>query len=160
MGATPIAKIAKSLGGWPLIEGDNWNKDNSWTWQEQVKKFRKAGFSMDYIIDFSIGVDLQNSTKRIMDVSVGSNQYFTTDNIVKSLCSLKLDQSALALSREYLVKGMNETLVQAYYDYMVDIAVLFGADKDQAKEQLLQSLEFEMALANVCTTKFDSMSTP
>ncbi|EDW13650.2 neprilysin-2 isoform X3 [Drosophila mojavensis] len=127
LGATPIAKIAKSLGGWPLIEGDNWNKDDTWTWQEQVKKFRKAGFSMDYIIDFSIGVDLQNSTKRIMD----------------------LDQSALALSREYLVKGMNETLVQAYYDYMVDIAVLFGADKAQAKEQLLQSLEFEMALANI-----------
>jgi len=66
----PIAKVAKSLGGWPLIEGDNWNADNSWTWQEQVKKFRAAGFSMDYIIDFSIGVDLQNSTKRIMDVSV------------------------------------------------------------------------------------------
>lgn len=55
---------------------------------------------------------------------------------------------------------MNETLVQAYYDYMVDIAVLFGADKAQAKEQLLQSLEFEMALANVCSTRFDCMLTP
>ncbi|XP_023172900.2 neprilysin-2 isoform X2 [Drosophila hydei] len=127
LGAAPIAKIAKSLGGWPLIEGDSWNSDDSWTWQEQVKKFRKSGFSMDYIIDFSIGVDLQNSTKRIID----------------------LDQSALALSREYLIKGFNETLVSAYYDYMVDIAVLFGANKDQAKEQLLLSLEFEMALANI-----------
>ncbi|KAM8706002.1 hypothetical protein ACLKA7_010320 [Drosophila subpalustris] len=127
LGPTPIAKVAKSLGGWPLIEGDNWNADNTWTWQEQVKKFRAAGFSMDYIIDFSIGVDLQNSTKRIMD----------------------LDQSALALSREYLVKGFNETLVSAYYDYMVDIAVLFGAKKEQAKVELLQSLEFEMALANI-----------
>ncbi|XP_062124663.1 neprilysin-2-like isoform X3 [Drosophila sulfurigaster albostrigata] len=127
LGATPIAKIAKSLGGWPLIEGEKWNADNTWTWQEQVKKFRKAGFSMDYIIDFSIGVDLQNSTKRLMD----------------------LDQSALALSREYLVKGFNETLVSAYYDYMVDISVLFGAKKEEAKEQLLQSLEFEIALANI-----------
>lgn len=73
LGAAPIAKIAKSLGGWPLIEGDSWNSDDSWTWQEQVKKFRKSGFSMDYIIDFSIGVDLQNSTKRIIDVSKTSN---------------------------------------------------------------------------------------
>ncbi|XP_032593275.1 neprilysin-2 isoform X3 [Drosophila grimshawi] len=127
LGAKPIAEIAKSLGGWPLIEGDSWNADDSWTWQEQVKKFRAAGFSMDYIIDFSIGVDLQNSTKRIID----------------------LDQSTLALSREFLMKGFNETLVTAYYDYMVDIAVLFGANKDQAKTQLLTSLEFEMALANI-----------
>ncbi|XP_017847714.1 neprilysin-2 isoform X2 [Drosophila busckii] len=127
LGPEPITKIAKSLGGWPLLVGDSWNADNTWSWQEQVKKFRGAGFSMDYIIDFSIGVDLQNSTKRIID----------------------LDQSSLALSREYLVKGFNETLVSAYYDYMVDIAVLFGAEKQQAKEQLLASLEFEMALANI-----------
>ncbi|XP_070073258.1 neprilysin-2 isoform X2 [Drosophila takahashii] len=127
LGAEPITRVAEKLGGWPLIKGDTWNADDSWTWQEQVKKFRSAGFSMDYIIDFSIGVDLQNSTKRLID----------------------LDQSALALSREYLVKGFNETLVTAYYEYMVDIAVLFGANKDLAKTELLSSLEFEIALANI-----------
>ncbi|XP_030375885.1 neprilysin-2 isoform X2 [Scaptodrosophila lebanonensis] len=127
LGTDPIVKIAESLGGWPLLKGDSWNADNTWTWQEQVKKFRRLGFSMDYIIDFSIGVDFKNSTVRIID----------------------LDQSSLALSREYLVKGFNETLVSAYYDYMVDIAVLFGANKEQAKKELLESLEFEIALANI-----------
>ncbi|KAH8418517.1 hypothetical protein KR009_010843, partial [Drosophila setifemur] len=127
LGPEPITRIAEKLGGWPLLKGESWNADDSWTWQEQVKRFRVAGFSMDYIIDFSIGVDLQNSTKRLID----------------------LDQSALALSREYLVKGFNETLVSAYYDYMVDVSVLFGANKEQAKNELLRSLEFEMALANI-----------
>ena len=69
MGAKPIADIAKKLGGWPVIEGDLWNADDSWSWQETVKKFRRMGFSMDYIIDFSVSVDLKNSTTRIIDVS-------------------------------------------------------------------------------------------
>lgn len=62
---------------------------------------------------------------------------------------LQFDQSAIGLSREYLVKGFNETLVSSYYDYMVDMAVLFGADKDVAKSELRESLDFEIALANV-----------
>ena len=32
---------------------------------------------------------------------------------------------------------------------MVDMAVLFGADKDVAKKELGESLQFEMDLANV-----------
>lgn len=48
-----------------------------------------------------------------------------------------------------MIKGLNETLVKAYYEYMVDLAVLFGAKRDAAETELLQSLEFEMALANV-----------
>ncbi|XP_059218296.1 neprilysin-2 isoform X2 [Stomoxys calcitrans] len=127
MGAKPIQDIAAGLGGWPVIVGDSWNSDNTWTWQETVKKFRRLGFSMDYIVDFSIGVDLKNSTKRIID----------------------LDQSSIGLSREYLIKGFNETLVKAYYEYMVDMAVLFGADKDRATKELAESLQFEMNLANI-----------
>lgn len=60
-----------------------------------------------------------------------------------------MDQSSIGLSREYLVKGFNDTLVSAYYDYMVDMAVLFGADKKVALKELKESLQFEMDLANV-----------
>ncbi|XP_055853046.1 neprilysin-2 isoform X2 [Episyrphus balteatus] len=127
LGSSPIANIAESLGGWPVIKGDSWNSDDSWTWQDTVQKFRNLGFSMDYILDFSIGVDLKNSTKRMIDI----------------------DQSAIGLSREYLVKGLNDTLVLAYYDYMVDIAVIFGANRDVALKELGESLQFEMDLANI-----------
>lgn len=66
-GKTPIETISESLGGWPVVLGDTWD-DKSWSWTETVKKFREIGFSMDYILDFSIGVDLKNSTRRIIDV--------------------------------------------------------------------------------------------
>ncbi|KAH1004491.1 hypothetical protein HUJ05_005292 [Dendroctonus ponderosae] len=60
-----------------------------------------------------------------------------------------LDQGSLGLRREFLTKGLNDKLVKAYYDYMVDIAVLFGADRAVASKDLAESLDFEMKLANI-----------
>lgn len=61
----------------------------------------------------------------------------------------QLDQASLGLSREYLNRGLSDKLVQAYYEYMVDIAVLLGADRARAQSELKDSLDFEMKLANV-----------
>lgn len=61
----------------------------------------------------------------------------------------QLDQASLGLSREYLIKGLDDKLVDAYYKYMVDIAVLYGANKERAAKELKDSLEFEIGLANV-----------
>lgn len=60
-----------------------------------------------------------------------------------------MDQSQIGLSREYLVKGLEDKIVKGYYSYMVDMAVLFGAKKSDAETQMLDSLNFEIALANV-----------
>lgn len=61
-----------------------------------------------------------------------------------------MDQSAIGLSREYLIKGFEDKIVQAYYSYMVDMAVLYGAQRERAEIELKESLQFEMNLANVC----------
>lgn len=47
------------------------------------------------------------------------------------------------------MKGFDEKLVQAYYDYMVAIAVSLGADKTEAEIQLKESILFEIKLAKV-----------
>lgn len=62
---------------------------------------------------------------------------------------LQIDQGALGLSREYLSKGFEDKIVKAYYEYMVDIAVIYGADRSRAERELKESVEFEMKLANV-----------
>ena len=46
---------------------------------------------------------------------------------------------------------MNNTIVQAYHSYQVDMAVLYGADKSRAEKEMKDVLEFEFALANVRT---------
>lgn len=60
-----------------------------------------------------------------------------------------MDQTSLGLSREYLVKGIDNKDVKAYLDYMVETAVVLGADREKAREELLESLELETKLANV-----------
>lgn len=62
---------------------------------------------------------------------------------------MQIDQAAIGLSREYLVKGVEDKIVKAYYEYMVDIAVIYGADRARAERELTDSLNFEIALANV-----------
>lgn len=68
-GIKPLLDILDNLGGWPVLKGQDWDLDSSWSWVKSVKDFRKNGYSTDYFFDFSIGSDLKNSTRRIIDVS-------------------------------------------------------------------------------------------
>lgn len=61
----------------------------------------------------------------------------------------QIDQPSFGLSREFLIKGIEDKIVKAYYDYMVDTAVIYGADRAVAETELLEALNFEIALANV-----------
>lgn len=48
-----------------------------------------------------------------------------------------------------MIKGLEDKIVKAYYEYMVDTAVIYGANHEVAEVELLKALEFEIALANV-----------
>ena len=90
-GFTPVKSVLKKMGGWPLLEGASWDQD-SFKWYEMVYKFRDMGYSVDYMVDFSVTTDLKNSSYRILD----------------------LDQPGLGMSREYLMKGPEDPDVQVY----------------------------------------------
>lgn len=66
-GVAPLLEMLKRLGGWPVLDGDSWDKE-AFTWEQSVYNFRAAGYSVDYFLDFSISVDVKNSTKRVIDV--------------------------------------------------------------------------------------------
>lgn len=63
--------------------------------------------------------------------------------------NLQVDQTGLGLSREFLIKGIEEKNTKAYYEFMLDNAIIFGASRERAEKELLESLEFETRLANV-----------
>lgn len=48
---------------------------------------------------------------------------------------------------------MTHPLVKAYYEYMVDICTILGADRKKAEKDMWQVLQFEIQLANVSLCK-------
>lgn len=48
-----------------------------------------------------------------------------------------------------MIKGIDNPIVDAYHSYQVDMAELYGADRDRAEKEMREVLEFEFALANV-----------
>lgn len=84
-----IKSILNELGSWPVLEGPSWN-EGDFDWRQSVYKFRKVGYSVDYFMDFSVGVDVKNSTRRIIDVSRSASLQFVktcvkTKTIVSNL---------------------------------------------------------------------------
>lgn len=47
---------------------------------------------------------------------------------------------------------MNDTNVQAYLEFMIDVAVIFGANRTRAEKDMSDVLQFEIELAKVVHT--------
>jgi len=124
IGLQPLKDKLRSMGGWPVLEGNDWQEDE-FSWIETTYKFRENSYSTDLLIDFSIGTDIKNSSWRVIDI----------------------DQASLGQAQTYLVKGLSDRTVSAYYKYMVNVAVLLGAERSVAERELKDSIEFEMELA-------------
>ncbi|KAI4462306.1 zinc metalloprotease family m13 neprilysin-related [Holotrichia oblita] len=72
----------------------------------------------------------------------------------------QLDQTQLALpSRDYYLKSSSEGDMQAYHKYMTHVAVLLGANKTTAAEELRLVVEFERKLANASLPEADRHDT-
>uniref|UniRef100_A0A1Y1N0P2 Peptidase M13 N-terminal domain-containing protein n=1 Tax=Photinus pyralis TaxID=7054 RepID=A0A1Y1N0P2_PHOPY len=117
--------MLSSFGGWPVLEND-WMAEN-FDWKETMYRFRKAGmpaFSIVYIFP-------------------GTNTYNTSQNIINC------DQAKLSLDRRHLVNGFDDKFVQYYYQYLVDLAVMLGANKTTAVKEMEESVKFEVELAKI-----------
>lgn len=60
------------------------------------------------------------------------------------------------MNRNYFVEGLANFYVEAYYNYQVDLAVMFGASRGDAQREMRESLDFEIELAKVTHLRFHS----
>ena len=71
---------------------------------------------------------------------------------------LTLDELWLGLSRDYLVKGLQDRDVQDYYNQMVSMAVLLGAEEDTAKQEMEEALKVEIQMAELMLSQEDRLN--
>lgn len=69
LGLQPLIEIHSKLGGWPCVDGDQWDRTFSWHWIDTNTKFRKLGFSHFYLFGLDMNADMKNSTVRRLVVS-------------------------------------------------------------------------------------------
>lgn len=127
-GDSPLHLALKRFGGWPVVVGTNWDK-HSFDWIDILIKFRELGFNHDILIDLSVTPDFRNNTRHVIDV----------------------DQTSLGMpDRNYLLRGLNDSAVAAYFKLMVDSAVFLGANRSVAEKEMYETLQFETTLAGYC----------
>lgn len=52
-------------------------------------------------------------------------------------------------SRDYYLKGLDDPILVAYREFAINVAVLLGATKERAEQDVIEMLDFEVQLANV-----------
>ncbi|KAG8255611.1 NEDD8 protease nep2 [Homalodisca vitripennis] len=123
-GVSPAVSRLAAAGGWPVL--GNWS-EFGWSFLDTEIRLRNLSIGGGSLFQISVSIDAKNTSKRV----------------------IKIDQAGLGLPREFLVKGLNDPIVQAYYSYMVDIAEMYGADRRLAQVKLNESLMFEIELAKI-----------
>ena len=68
-GLQPIKDILRRMGGWPVLEGSAWDP-SGFEWTHNIYINRQLGYSLDYIVDFSVTTNIKNSSWRVIDVGV------------------------------------------------------------------------------------------
>ena len=61
----------------------------------------------------------------------------------------QIGEGSIGLSRDMLLNGFQDKIVQKYHQFMVSVSVHFGANKTQAEKDFADVILFEMHLANV-----------
>ena len=137
VGREKILEMVKKLGGWPVLQ-EEWSED-TFQWQKLLEKANILGLSTEIVVK-PIPAKILNP---VLSISISTSNDDSTKRIID------IDQPGLGLSREYLMKGINDTSVQAYFRYMVDTAIYLGADEQRAEQELKEALKFELDLAEM-----------
>lgn len=127
-GIEPLMQLLRSLGGWPVLEGDAWNK-SGFDWLQLASKLRL--YNNDIFLMQWVGPDIKNSNENV----------------------IQFDQTSLGLpTRDYFLQPSNRVYLDAYKQYAVQVMIKCGASENATRVVADEILQFETQLAAITAT--------
>ncbi|XP_053594234.1 neprilysin-2-like isoform X2 [Microplitis demolitor] len=117
--------IIKSLGGWPIIEHENW-KDLEFDWIDFTGNAKKTGYHITYFLDWRPYSVYQNKSRLLRYSAKLAPSYF-----------------------EFATGPMSEIKKEIYNDYMAKIGRMLGGPYIDVLENLDAAYEFEKKLDEI-----------
>ncbi|CAH2060687.1 unnamed protein product, partial [Iphiclides podalirius] len=133
LGEKPLIGIIKKLGGWHILP-NTMIKQQKWDLQRLVQDVQNT-YNLGGLFNWAVTEDDRNSSKHVIVLDQGGLNLPTRDN--------------------YLNKTAHKKVLDAYLDYMTRICVLLGANKSEARAQMIKVIQFETELANITTPSED-----
>ncbi|XP_054159894.1 neprilysin-2-like [Oppia nitens] len=129
IGDGPLIEILLELGGWPIIEEQLW-KEKQFNWIETNMKMREMGLPFNQFYHLSVGLDLKNNTKHIITIA----------EIIPGVGD-----------RNVMLNGMNDPNVRAYYDLLVECAILLGVKQTNGNpfNQIKDLIDFQIKIISL-----------
>ncbi|XP_031331522.1 neprilysin-2-like isoform X2 [Photinus pyralis] len=129
-GLKTVSAVLKRLGGWPLLEGSQWNHSR-FEWDDQIYEFRKHGCIHEFFITLALHIDSRNMSRRILlDEAHYDNKF---------------------------LNGLDDFSVRAYYRYILELADELGIDNKTASNEVRDVINFKAKLAKMSQ---DTIKTP
>lgn len=71
-----IKKYLRQFGGWPVLDGDDWN--GKFNWQQITYDLYKAGFGSSSLLRIYVFLDPKNSSRTVLFVisTLGQKAHF------------------------------------------------------------------------------------
>lgn len=127
LSSKPLIKAMDQLGGMPILT-PNWN-ESGFNWEKTSNEMVDVGFVTDYLVEMSIDVDPRNLSKNIIWIHQPYKNFYYNLNYY-----------------DFLQEGLGNLKIKAYYDYMLELTGLLGADKDTNRDEMKDVLDFETSI--------------
>ncbi|XP_045483714.1 neprilysin-2-like [Harmonia axyridis] len=116
-----MKQIFARMGGWPILEGEDWNEEE-FDWKETVHKLRQMGINFEFFINLSVERDKKDPAEYVLQLS----DPYKNHN-----------------------QPINADIQRSYLRYMEEVAVYFGANLVNARIEQKDVLTFTKKLAEI-----------